>query len=75
MVVGLGTQDDLPYAERFVEMYDITFPMYWDASFLTWQALGIRGQPAAILFDTQGRAVQRWFGPFDLDEALAAARA
>lgn len=57
-----------------MEKYGITFPMYWDASFLTWQALGIRGQPAAILFDTEGRQVQKWIGPFDLDEALTAAR-
>jgi len=42
-VIGLGTQDDFPFATRFVEGGDLQTPvMLWDPSFATWQALGVR---------------------------------
>jgi len=41
-VIGLGTQDDFPFATRFVEGGGLQTPvMLWDPSFLTWQALGV----------------------------------
>lgn len=51
-----------------------SFPMLWDPSFATWGELGVTGQPAAMLFDRQGRPLQRWVGPFDEDEVLDLAR-
>jgi hypothetical protein len=48
--------------------------MLWDGSLKSWLELGVTAQPAAILFDRQGRPQERWQGPFDEDEVLALAR-
>ena len=53
-VVGLGTQDDLSQAREFVRRYGATFQMLWDSSSRSWRALGIAGQPAAILLAPDG---------------------
>lgn len=44
--------------------------MFWDESFESWLELGIRGQPAAILFAADGARLGDWSGPFDEDEVL-----
>ena len=70
-MVGLGTQDSYGDAVDFVERYGTTsFRMLYDESFQSWTDLGIRGQPAAILFDTEGNGQYTWFGAFDEDEVL-----
>jgi hypothetical protein len=48
--------------------------MLWDPTFMSWQQLGVTGQPAAILFDRDGRPLKRWVGPFDGDEVVGLAR-
>lgn len=71
-MVGLGTQDDLDYALRFVEATGtVSFPMLWDPSFESWARLGVRGQPAFMILDRDGRAVDGWYGEADPDEVLA----
>lgn len=52
-----------------------TFPMLWDPSFESWLAVGIIGQPAAILVDPDGQEIRRWVGVFDFDEVLELASA
>ncbi|MDH4144645.1 MAG: TlpA family protein disulfide reductase [Acidimicrobiia bacterium] len=69
-VIGLGTQDDLERARDFVSDGGITFPMLWDESFASWQALGLRSQPAAALFGADGDVLGAWMGPFDEDEVV-----
>ncbi|MEZ5232027.1 MAG: TlpA family protein disulfide reductase [Acidimicrobiia bacterium] len=71
-VLGLGTQDDLAYAEDFVQDGGITFTMLWDDSFESWIELGIRSQPAAILYAADGTELQRWTGRIDEAEVLEA---
>lgn len=68
--MGLGTQDDLELARDFVAKGGITFTMLWDESFESWQALGVRGQPAGILFGADGTELSRWQGLIDEDEVL-----
>lgn len=63
-MIGLGTQDSLTEARDFVARYGTTFTMLWDASFRSWRALGIPGQPAAVLLAPDGSEVERWLGPF-----------
>ncbi|NNL48792.1 MAG: hypothetical protein HKO76_10560 [Acidimicrobiia bacterium] len=46
--------------------------MLWDPGFESWQQLGVRGQPGAILFDETGTGRFQWFGSFDLEEVLMA---
>jgi len=74
-VIGLGTQDDLALAKNFVATRGTTFPMLWDRTFQSWRAVGILGQPAAILLDRQGQEVKRWLGAFDEGEVLRLAAA
>ncbi len=72
-MVGLGTQDSYQEALDFVEAFGTkSFPMLWDTGFSSWQQLGIRGQPGALLFDSEGQGRFQWFGSFDLDEVLLA---
>ena len=49
--------------------------MLWDRTFQSWRAVGILGQPAAILLDRQGQEVKRWLGAFDEGEVLRLAAA
>jgi hypothetical protein len=49
--------------------------MLYDASGESWSQLGIRGQPIAILFDTEGRGQSIWYGPFKENEVLELAAA
>ncbi len=44
--------------------------MLYDESFESWSALGIRGQPIAILFTPDGRGHTIWYGPFNEAEVL-----
>lgn len=70
-VVGLGAQDTYGEAVDFVEEYGTrSFRMLYDESFESWSALGIRGQPISILFDTDGKGQFIWYGPFDEQEVL-----
>lgn len=74
-VVGLGAQDDEQMARDFVAEHGLKTPrMLYDASFESWRALGINGQPAAVLFDRDGVAREAWFGAFPEDEVVDLAR-
>ena len=48
----------------------ITFTMLWDPTFDSWIELGIRGQPAAILYAADGTELRRWNGLLDEAEVL-----
>jgi len=42
-VIGLGTQDDFPFAREFRESGGLEHvTLLWDPSFATWQALGVQ---------------------------------
>ena len=44
--------------------------MYWDETFESWAAFGIRSQPAAVLFAPDGTVLSGWLGAFPEDEVL-----
>ena len=44
--------------------------MYWDETFESWAAFGIRSQPAAALLSPDGEVLGGWLGRFDVDEVL-----
>lgn len=70
-MIGVGTQDSAEEAVEFVRATGTTsFPMYWDETFLSWTAFGVRGQPAAALLSPTGEVLGGWIGRFDLDEVL-----
>jgi hypothetical protein len=70
-VVGLGSQDDLARAQRFVaDTGTDTVQMLWDPSGASWRHYGVTRQPAAVLVDSSGAALGSWLGRFDTDEVL-----
>lgn len=72
-MVGLGTQDDLDYAQGFLRDTGVTTPqMLWDPSFGSWFEIGISVQPTWILVDGSGDFVQGWIGALPESEVLAA---
>jgi hypothetical protein len=44
--------------------------MLWDASFESWSALEISGQPTVVLLGTDGAELGRWSGGIPEDEVL-----
>ena len=75
-MIGVGAQDTYGEALDFVEKYGTkSFRMLYDDYGDSWSALGVRGQPTAILFDTAGRGRNIWYGPFNEDEVLELAAA
>lgn len=52
-----------------------TFTMLWDPTFESWRAVGILGQPAAVLLAPDGTEIKRWLGAFPEDEVLRLASA
>lgn len=44
--------------------------MYWDETFESWIAIGITGQPAAVLFAPGGEVLDAWQGMFPIDDVL-----
>lgn len=52
-------------------VHQLTFPVLWDAGFDSWRALGVPGQPYAVLLDGQGRELGRWSGAIPEDDVLS----
>ncbi len=75
-VVAIGGRDQAANGPAFVEQHGLRSPMLlFDEPMAAWEAYAIPGQPVAVLLDREGRERQRWHGPFEPAEALAAARA
>ncbi len=74
MIIGLGAQDSLGLAQRFVENTGVSsFPMLWDESFDSWAQLGVATQPAWALFSPDGEYVDGSIGGIDTAGVLAKA--
>ena len=70
-MIGVGTQDNGDQAADFVVTYETySFPMYWDETFVSWTAFGVRSQPAAALLSPTGELLGGWLGMFPIDEVL-----
>ncbi len=71
-MIGVGTQDSLGLAESFVESTGTTFTMLWDPTFESWRQLGISGQPAGMLLDSNGQILDSWRGAIPQSRVLDA---
>lgn len=69
-MVGLGSQDDLAYAEEFADTFGTTFTMLWDPGFESWAQLGVSLQPSAMLLGRNGELLGKWLGMFPEDEVV-----
>lgn len=70
-IIGLGAQDDLEFARRFVDRTNTgggEITMVWDETFETWRALGVRSQPYWLLYDADGELIAS--GPGAVDESV-----
>ena len=73
-VVGIGAQDNLDFAERFVAQTGTTFTMLWDPTFDSWNYYGIRSNSDLQVLDRSGERVGDHFNGFSperVEERLA----
>ena len=59
-MIGLGTQSSYAEAKDFVARYRITFRMFWDGGFESWNGFDVYRQPTSILVSRSGTMIKRW---------------
>ena len=64
-VVGIGAQNDLALAERFVSQTGTTFTMLWSDSNESWRHFGVSRNSSVLLLDRGGRLADDRAGGFD----------
>ena len=73
--MGIGAQDDLAFAERFLGQTGVTFTMLWSDSFESWSHFGVSRNSGVLLLDGAGNLVDDGASSFDaqsLSDRLAA---
>ncbi len=73
-MIGLGTQSDYDEARNFMARYGITFRMFWDSGFDSWDGFEVWGQPTSILVSRSGTKMKRWIGAMSDRERAEAAQ-
>lgn len=73
-MIGLGTQSDYDEARDFTARHGITFRMFWDSGFDSWDGFEVWGQPTSILVSRGGTKMKRWAGAMNDQERAEAAR-
>jgi cytochrome c biogenesis protein CcmG/thiol:disulfide interchange protein DsbE len=69
VVVGIDVQDFGTDAQRFVDRYDLSYPILRDKHNWTWGRYGLTGLPETWFVDSQGRLVgEHVEGPVTQDE-------
>ena len=64
-VVGIGSQDDLAHAKRFLGQTGVTFTMLWSDSFESWNHFDVSRNSAVLLLDSDGNLVDESAASFD----------
>lgn len=75
VVVGLNAKDLRSDARRFMERYDLTFPIVRDGSGDVVERYGLTGFPETFVLDREGRVVQAFIGAVNTDDDRARVRA
>lgn len=68
VVVGLNAKDLRADALRFMERFDLTFPVVRDGSGDTIREYGVTGFPETFVLDREGRVVEAFAGAVNSDE-------
>jgi len=68
VVVGLNAKDLRSDAQRFVNRFDLTFPVVRDGSGDTIQEYGVTGFPETFVLDREGRVVEAFAGAVNSDK-------
>ena len=72
--MGIGAQDDIAYAERFVSQTGTTFTMLWSDSNESWRHFNVSRNSSVRLLDSAGNLADDGpgsFNPASLSEHLA----
>ena len=69
-MVGIGAQDDLAFAERFVDQTGTTFTMLWSDSNESWSHFGVNRNSTVMLLDGGGNVVEGSAGSYDPDRIV-----
>ncbi len=69
-MVGIGAQDDLAFAERFVDQTGTTFTMLWSDSSESWSHFGVRRNSTVLLLDRGGSVVEGTKGSYEPDSIV-----
>ena len=75
VVVGLDAKDFRGDARRFMERFDLTFPVVYDGPGDTLAGYGVTGFPETFVLDREGRVVEAFVGAVNADEDRARLRA
>ena len=73
-MIGLGTQSDYEEAQDFVARYRITFRMFWDSGYKSWNGFQVFRQPTSILVSRSGAQIKRWDGALSDEQQAEAVR-
>ena len=73
-MIGLGTQSDYDEAKDFAARYGITFRMFWDSGFESWDGFDVWRQPTSILVSRGGTMIKRWDSALTDQQRSEAAR-
>ena len=73
-VIGLGAQDDYDDAKDFVARHGITFRMFWDSGFDSWDGFDVWGTPTSILVSRDGTTMKRGPGAMSDQQRAEAVR-
>ncbi len=65
VVVAVNVSEDAETAAKYVQDNAFTFPVWSDPPGKQLMRLGIRGLPASLFLDREGRLQQFWSGPVD----------
>jgi cytochrome c biogenesis protein CcmG, thiol:disulfide interchange protein DsbE len=68
VVLGVDAQDFRRDARRFVERYDLTFPIVYDGPGSILSGYGVTGFPETFVLDREGGVVEAFVGAVDSDE-------
>ncbi len=71
-MIGLGTQDDIKYAQSFRKRTKVTtVRLLWDKTGKSWRTLGVPAQPAWMLIAADGTVLGTDLGEIPYDEILS----
>jgi cytochrome c biogenesis protein CcmG, thiol:disulfide interchange protein DsbE len=72
--IGVDTRDFTGDAKRFIEKYELTYPIAYDGPAKLWEPWGLTGLPETFFVDRDGRIVEHRVGEFtepeELDDAI-----
>ncbi len=62
--IGIDVMDDKSLAQKFVEVFDITYTIVHDPSGEVSNAYGVVALPATFFIDKEGKITKKNYGPF-----------